>query len=190
MSMSLAIGPVSQLMTRKMYALLNTNEHWNQSRTSTLEVKEELQFWINQIDHINGKKIWHSPLAVCVVYSDASTTGYGGFMVEHGCHIAHGSLSEEEMTQNSTWSELRAMRMVFESLMPKLKVRERKGWLSDNQNIVRILDIDNKKPLLQKEALTIFTITAQNLICIEPEWIPHTDNQQVDYLSCIQDKDI
>ena len=56
-----------------------------------------------------------------VVYSDDSAMGYGGFAMEHGCHIAHGLWSDEEMTQSSTWRELRAVRMVLESLVHKLK---------------------------------------------------------------------
>ena len=186
--MSLAIGPVSWLMTRSMYVLLSTRQYWNQYLALTPEVKEELQFWIDQVDHINGKEIWHSPSAVRVVYADASATGYGGFTVEHGYHIAHGSWTAEEMTQSSTWRELRAVRMVLESLIPKLK-NERVRWFSDNQNVVRILDIGSKKPHLQKEALAVFTIAAQHLIRIEPEWIPRTENQQADYLSRIQDRD-
>ena len=128
-SMSLAIGSVSRLMTRSMYALLSTRKHWSQSLILTPEVKEELQFWIRQIDLINGKEIWHSPSsAVCVVYSDASAMGYGGFTVEHGCHVVHGSWSNEGMTRSSTWRELRAVRMVLESLVPKLKARECDGF--------------------------------------------------------------
>ena len=143
-------------------------EYWSQSLALTPEVKEELQFWINQIDHINGKEIWHSPSALRVVYSDASDMGYGGFTVEHSCHVAHGSWSEEETTQSSTWRELRAVRMVLESLVPKLK-NERVRWFSDNQNVVRILDVGSKQPHLQQETLAVFTIAARNLIRIEPE---------------------
>ena len=43
--------------------------------------------------------------------------------------------------------------------------------------------------MLQKEALMVFAIATRNLIRIEPEWIPHTENQQADYLSRIQDRD-
>lgn len=48
---------------------------------------------------------WHSPFAVHVVYSDASETGYGGYMVEHGCHTAHGRWFEDEATQSFTWRD-------------------------------------------------------------------------------------
>ena len=188
MYMSLAIGPVSWLMTRSMYALLNSRQYWDQPLSMTPEVKAELQFWNSQLKLINGKEIWHSPSAIRVVYSDASATGYGGFTVEHGCHAANGAWSEEEMAQSSTWRELKAMQKVLESLLPKLK-NEQVRWFSDNQNVVRILNIGSKKPHLQKEALAVFSLAAQNLICIEPEWIPRTENQQADYLSRIEAKD-
>ena len=154
MYMSLAIGPVSWLMTRSMYALLNSRQYWDQPLSMTPEVKAELQFWNSQLELMNGKEIWHSPSAIRVVYSDASATGYGGFTVEHGCHAANGAWSEEEMAQSSTWRELKAMRKVLESLLPKLK-NEQVRWFSDNQNVVRILNIGSKKPHLQKEALCV-----------------------------------
>ena len=160
MFMSLAIGPVSRLMTRSMYALLSSRQYWGRPLFMTSEAKAELKFWASQIDHINGKEIWHSPSAVRVVYSDASATGYGGFTVEYGCHVAHGPWSAEEMTQSSTWRKLKAVRMVLESLVPKLK-NERVRWFSDNQNVVMILNIGSKKPDLQKEALAVFSIAAQ-----------------------------
>jgi len=104
-SMSLALGPDSRLMTRSMYALLNNRSYWNQPLSLTPGATVELHFWLEQIGQINGQEIWHSPSAVQVVYSDASDTGYGGFIVQHGCHIAQGTLSPEEMAQSSTWRE-------------------------------------------------------------------------------------
>ena len=47
----------------------------------------------------------------------------------------------------------------------------------------------SKKPSLQKEALEVFSLATRNTIQIEPEWVPRTENQQVDYLSRIQDRD-
>jgi len=120
-SMSLALGPVSRLMTRSMYALLNTRLYRNQLLCLTLEAVAELQFWLNEITLVNDQEIWHSPSAVRVVYSDASDTGYGGFVVQHGCHIARGVWYADEMTQSSTWRELVAVRRVLESLIGRLK---------------------------------------------------------------------
>ena len=163
--MSLAIGPVARLMTRGMYAMLNSREFWCQTLPMTEEARQELSFWTEQIDSINGQEIWHSPSALRVVYSDASDTGYGGFTVEHGCHIAKGRWSEEEAKQRR---EIKAVRLVLESLIPKLK-NERIRWFSDNQNVVRILQVGSKKGHLQQEVLAIFSMAAKNLIRLEPE---------------------
>ena len=78
--------------------------------------------------------------------------------------------------------------MVLESLIPKLK-NECIRWFSDTQNVVRIMEIGSKIPELQEEAFVIFSITAWNLIRIEPQWIPRSKNQQADYLSRLRDTD-
>ena len=181
-SMSLAIGPVSRLMTRQLYTLLNSRVYWCQFLTITPGARLELGFWQSQIHMINGREIWHSPSALRIAYSDASASGYGGYTVEHGCHIAHGAWSAEEMAKSSTWRELKAVRMTLESLVSKLK-NERVKWFSDNQNVVRILQTGSKKPQLQEESLAVFSIASKNLIRIEPEWIPRLENQVADYLS-------
>ena len=74
--------------------------------------REELKFWITQIDGFNGQRIWRAPSAVRVVFSDASCTGFGGYVVEHGNHVAHGQWSQWEAQQSSTWRELRAVVLV------------------------------------------------------------------------------
>jgi len=137
-SMSIAMGPVTRLMTRSMYALLNTRQFWCQYLRITQPVQEEISFWLQRLDTFNGQGIWHTPSAVRMVYADASCTGYAGYTVEHSCYIAHGPWTPEEATRSSTWRELRAVRMVLESLKSKLK-NERVRWFSDNQNVVRIL---------------------------------------------------
>ena len=111
-----------------------------------------------------------------------------GLTVEHGCHIAHRAWLEDYTAKSSTWRELRAVRMVLESLVPKLK-NECIRWFSDNHNVVRITDIGSKKPKLQEEAFAVFSFAAQNLIRIEPQWIPCSENQPADYLSCLKDID-
>ena len=90
MSMSLALGPIAQLMTYSLYATLNNRVAWCQKLLLTPEALEELKFWFNEVTKCNGQHIWHKPSAVRVVYSDASSTGFGGYIVEHGNLIANG----------------------------------------------------------------------------------------------------
>ena len=122
------------------------------------------------------------------MYSDASDTGYGGYMIEHGCHIAQGQWLPQEACQSSTWRELRAVRKVLESLATKLN-NQRLRWFTDNQNVVRILMTGSRKPALQQEALAIFNAAISSYIRIEPEWIPREANQQADFISRIINSD-
>ena len=78
MSMSLAIGPVTRLMTRGMYSLLNQRVAWCDFLQVTAEARKEVEFWCTEITRVNGQNIWPSPSAVRVVYTDASDTGYAG----------------------------------------------------------------------------------------------------------------
>ena len=50
----------------------------------SLEAMDELKFWAANLEEYNAQPIWYTPSAVRVVYSDASNTGYGGYIVEHG----------------------------------------------------------------------------------------------------------
>ena len=87
-SMALALGTIARLQTRSLYALINTQNTWCQQLKLYPEAASELQFGKGKLKHFNGQNIWHSLSAVRLVYSDASDMGYGGYTVEHGCHIA------------------------------------------------------------------------------------------------------
>ena len=108
-AMSLGIGPVSRLMTRAMYALIESRSSWCDKLVLNEEVKREIEFWVSGLKMFNSQPIWHRPSAVRIVYSDASDTGYGGYVVEHGPYIAHGQWTEEEAKSSSTHRELKAV---------------------------------------------------------------------------------
>ena len=187
-SMSLALGPVTRLMTRNLYAVLNCRLAWCHRLTLSGEAHQEIDFWLSEITNFNGRHIWPKPSAVRVAYSDASDMGYGGYMVEHGNLVANGQWSTDEARQSSTWRELRAVKMVLESFQSKLK-HERVRWFTDNQNVVRIVQYGSTKPSLQAEALGIFSLCVQGNIRLEPEWIPREQNELADYYSRVVDCD-
>ena len=171
MSMALALGPVTRLMTCSLYAVLNSKTAWCQRLVLTAEAVVELKFWLHEIENFNGQRIWPRPSAVRVVYSDASATGYGGYMVEHGNLVVNGQWFIDESTQSSTWHELRAVRLVLESFQSKLE-NERVRWFTDNQNVVIIVQHGSRVPSLQVEALTIFAVCVARHIHVKPEWVP------------------
>ena len=90
MSMSIALGTITRLMTRNLYAVLNLSISWCQEVSLTQESLQEMEFWLSEIGRFTGHSIWPKPSAVRVVYSDASSTGYGGYIVEHGHLVANG----------------------------------------------------------------------------------------------------
>ena len=143
--MSLALGPLTRMMTRGLYAVLNATSSWCHQVLLTSDALGELTFWLGNIYGFNGQNIWPKPSAVRVVYSDAR---YGGYYVEHGGHITTGKWSEDEVHQSSTWRELRAVHLVLDTLGPKLK-NHRVRWFTDNQNVARIVLIGSRKPALQ-----------------------------------------
>ena len=120
-SMSLALGPIARFMTRGLYALLNNRYSWCHRLKVSPEAALELQFWLFNLESYNGQSIWHSPSAVQLVYSDASNSGYGGYIIQHGPQIAHGHWSPEEATHSSTWRESCGVQRVLESIAGSLK---------------------------------------------------------------------
>ena len=120
-SMSIALGPVIRSMTRSLYALISTCYSWCHTLEMSDEARSELQFWADHLEEFNGQDIWHSPYSISFVYSDASNTGYGGYMIEHGFHIEQGQWLIQEASRCSTWQELQAVHKVLESLTNKLQ---------------------------------------------------------------------
>ena len=187
-SMGLAVGPVSRLMTRSLYAVLESRRAWCELLSLPEEARKELEFWSSKLVEYKAQPIWHSPSAVRVVYSDASATGYGGYIVEHGRYTAYGQWTAVEATRSSTWRELAGVWKVLQSLASKLS-NNRVRWFTDNQNVVRILQVGSRQPQLQEVALKIFSLTIHCQIRLEPEWVPREENEQADYLSRIIDLD-
>ena len=121
---------------------------------------------------------------VGVVYSDASDTGFGGYLVKCGKHEVAGSWDIHQLSFISTLKELLAVKYVLISLIDKLSGFSLK-WFTDNKNVALILNI--KKPHLQHEILQIFNICYPRSIRIDIEWIPRAGNEQSDYLSKLYD---
>ena len=186
-SMGIAFGPVSRFMTRP-YAVLESRQSWWDTLQLSPEAQAELSFWSSNLEKFNAQPIWHSPSAVRVVYSDASDTGYGGYVVEHGGCISHGQWTVEEAERSSTWRELSAVWLVLSSVAAKL-VNARVRWFTDNQNVAHILQVGSRKPELHEIALRVFSLVIQYQIRLEPEWIPRELNERADFISRIVDYD-
>ena len=77
-SMFLALGPVTRLMTRSLYVTLNNRIARFHKLLLTPKTLEELTFWFNEVTKFNGQHTWPKSSTVRVVCSDASFKWFGG----------------------------------------------------------------------------------------------------------------
>ena len=69
------------------------------------EIRNELSFWLYNIDSINGKVMSPKSSAVGVVYSDASDSGFGGYLVQCGLDLVSSVWSHDEICRPGLLSE-------------------------------------------------------------------------------------
>ena len=78
-SVVLAVGPISRLLTRQMYFAIETRSAWDSTIHFSPSLLQELKFWYCNIDCFNGYSI-RPPLATHAdLFSDASDVAFGGF---------------------------------------------------------------------------------------------------------------
>ena len=90
-------------MTHSMYALIESRMSWCEMLRITRELRNEFKFSLTGLETFKSQLIWHRPSTVRVVYSDASDTSYGGYIVEHGLYVVQGQGTQEQAGQSSTW---------------------------------------------------------------------------------------
>lgn len=187
-STSLAVGSISKLMTKAMHICVESRYSWDSLVNLSDQALEELDFWLNNISTLNSAKVGPKPSASRIVYSDASSTGYGGYVVDVSDEISHGQWRDDESSKSSTWRELKAVEMVMYSFEKKLS-GHRVKWFTDNQAVARITTHGSMKIELQRIALDIFSFCVRHNISLEVEWVPRTQNERADFISRIVDHD-
>lgn len=187
-SMSIVIGNVSQLMTRSLSLEVATAEGWNVSIFFNSTSIEQLDFWSKRLEDLNSCSIGFFPQCTRIVYSDAKSSGYGGYCVESSFGIAQGLWNVSESRQSSSWRELKAVFLVLDSLVNVLG-GQRVKWFTDNQSVVAIVEKGSMRSQLQSIAMDIFGLCFRQGIKLEMFWIPRTENERADYLSKINDPD-
>jgi len=188
-SMGLALGPVARLFTRNLYRDQNSVPTLSYKLSLSEESLQEVQFWIENFAELAGQPMWHSAPSIDVIsYSDASSTGWGGYVVQLGQKVARGDWDEKDRNQSSTYRELKAVRLVLQSYAPLLSSKECKHR-SDNQSAISILCTGSNKKHLQDEATKIYAICRHHGIRLYPEWIPRDLNKRADYWSKVIEPD-
>ncbi|XP_063416794.1 uncharacterized protein LOC134699037 [Mytilus trossulus] len=181
-SMKGAMGPVVRLRTRSMYDCLLYRASWNAPVLLNSKALDEIVFWKENVAILNGRDLSIVEQYSCIVYSDASGIGFGGYAVSISDTEVMGSWNSVESLKNSTWRELEAVYRVLLSLLVTLQGKTIK-WYTDNQNIVYIIKQGSRKGDLQLIAIKIANVCKLNNIVLLPQWVPREENVKADQIS-------
>jgi hypothetical protein len=128
---------------------IDSRRSWNGLVSWTEEALKELIFWLKHILELNGQTFVTKQDCSKEVFSDASATGYGGFISGDNGQNCSGSWSDSESEKSYTWTELQAVYKVLPKFAGALRGNNVR-WNVDNKNVVSILKGGSMKPDLQK----------------------------------------
>ena len=166
-SMRLAWGPVTQLYSRHLYAIINDVPTLNWWLAVSEEAASELLFW-HQLPRLRfDADIWPSVEGVSIrVATDATNFGWGGTpWVAPWPLLMSTSISLEESVQSSTYRELlaviRCLQSVFELGRGKFVV-----FQVDARNLLGIVNRGRRRlPLNQPLGSYFGSARATRLLC-------------------------
>ena len=187
-SSSACCGNVTQIMTRYLHFIVNSRDSWHSIVFIQHQAKKELLFWRDNLRNLNGVSFWSTPFVPSkIVFSDASSTGCAAF-IQSSSLIFHRNWSATESLKSSTWRELATVRYSLEAFNSNL-AGHRVRWNTDNQNVVRIVQVDSMIEELQELTLDIFLFASSHNIRLDLTWIPLDQNSEADRFSKVVDID-
>ena len=187
-SLSPSCGAVTQIMTRYLHFIVNSRHSWNSSVFILDEGKNELLFWRDNLNALNGVLFWPVPFVPSVViFSDASANGCAAF-IQGTDLVFQRNWSLDESEKSSTWRELAAIKFSIEAFGTCLS-KQRVRWHTDSQNAVRIIQVGSMVRELQDLALSVFLFTAQRQIQVDLIWLPRRQNARADFFRKVIDFD-
>ena len=214
--MQAVFGSLVRLRTRELYTCIVLRASWKSLVALTAPAIEELRFWINSVNQLNekGKDLHESDLCDLEAFTDASETGFGGYIVpnvdslcaesvcdsidlltdcslvapSNSLNTVAGSWTKSESGKSSTWRELEAVSRTVKSSLTLLTNHGLKRN-TDNKNVTSIVKNGSKKSDLQIIARELSTVCSENNIKIKANWIPREQNKIADGLSRYSDCD-
>ena len=187
-AMSPALGPIARLMTRSCYHAIESRVSWTSLINLPSSVTAELEFWIQNIKLLNGFPFKFRLVPTIQISSDASATGYGGFVHGKSDMRLHGIWSVSEKLNSSTWRELTAVLRILIECQSYL-INQKIKWFTDNANVPSIIKCGSTTSNLHEIALSIYKLCRLNNIVIVPEWLPRNENRLADKISKFVDFD-
>ena len=95
-SVALAVGPISRLLTRQMYLAIETRSGWDHPLHFSPSLVEELRFWRCNVDSFNGYAIRPPVASSTIVFTDASDVSFIGFSAPPSAPCGQATTSPSE----------------------------------------------------------------------------------------------
>jgi hypothetical protein len=184
-----AFGSIVYILTKDASRWIAERSSWNNRAELPLNVINELEFWLKNLHAVVRLPLVQDlTRETSIVYSDASNTGCGAFVLgEKDTEMIHHWDELEKLT-SSTWREIQAVVLFLEVHATKFKGKSLK-WYTDNQGVPRIVHKGSMIQALNLCALEILQICLVNDIQISIDWVPRNLNVEADALSKTIDSD-
>ncbi|CAC5421228.1 unnamed protein product [Mytilus coruscus] len=188
-SMRFAYGPICQIFTRQLSMLIASKVFWDAKIGLPPEARDELHFWSQIIDSLSPRVIspWFR-LPERIIYTDASDHAGAGILLDESSETFHCMWDDFDKAQSSTFRELKAVELLLKTMGSKLEDKFVKLY-SDNQNVIRIVQVGSMKSPLQCLAFYIFNTCLLFNIDLSVAWVRRLQNCTADFVSKFFDFD-
>jgi hypothetical protein len=184
MSCFLALGPVTRIFTREMYACVELQVGWSDRVFLTPGAHKEVRFWMEAFPRWDGAAIWPTRLVrPRVLHVDASDSGWGGWQegLQHFDACEH--FTPEEAVEPSTVREMLGLERLLKLLLPVELRGQQVLVYTDNQGVAAITKHGSPVPRLNEIAARIFMFCAEHSTFLRVKWVPRKENVHADELS-------
>ena len=172
-----------------MYNKIENRTSWYEPKIISKETKDELEFWLNNINIYNWYTFKPRALATCLIFTYAIGKGYESFILKRlNKEVCSTKLKDHEKQTSSTHKKLLVVKYVLDSFEEMLRNRFDQVNIED-PNACRISSVGSAKPYLQNITIDVFTFCSNFNIKSISQWIPREQNELVDYYSRIKDTD-
>ena len=186
-SMELAYGDLVHLQTKALQMMVATCPEWDSTAEWTAQARQEVAFWLGNLQALNGISLEAADTSGTVSYSDASGVAAAAIISPSPNQlelVTNCTFSECERQQSSTFHELVAVVHGIDQTKT-LFMNSMLLWKTDCSNTVHIVKRGSMRVHLHELAMKLFYITRQYRIRLNISWIPRSENERADYFSRI-----
>ena len=189
-SCHLVLGYVAIRYCRGLFRTIETKQSWWSKVALSEEARQELQFWIDNIDGLRSRDIHlAAPVITRRAASDASDSATGAWLrTKDGMRMAREDLSEDERLTSSTLRELLGIERGLVAFGAGSFLNgQTVQWRTDSQAAFFALRRGSGKLWIDEVVKRIHGFCVGHGICLVPLWVPRTANEFADWLSKVED---